>query len=391
MLKLSWDFISSSKQWTDVLRARTIRNGSMVQYSIKSSIWCGIKQHFSTVMQNVKWQVGDGRSINFWTDSWLSQSLVSLFNIPPHLHQYLKARVSDFLQDGAWIIPDILKIKYPALDFELKNISIPFFQAEDQLMWDKSESGGLSLKEAYVFHNPPGHVDHWSKLLWHKLIPPSKSILVWRIINNKLPTDDNLWLRGIVNVSMSSMCGEAAETIHHLFCSCRLAKKFWNWLASVINCGIDSDSIASILSICDKKFSSQVLDVIRACIINVFWAIWFCRNRNRFENKQIHFKTAIAMIIANVALTGNLSKGSMSSIQDFSILKSFDIVCKPGSTEAIMQVNWFPPSCNWVKCNIDGAAKGTHGTAGSGGLFRDHSAGFIGCFAANRDLSSSSC
>lgn len=39
--------------------------------------------------------------------------------------------------------------------------------------------------------------------------------------------------------------------------------------------------------------------------------------------------------------------------------------------------------CNWTKCNIDGAAKGLPGPAACGGIFRDHSAAVMGCFAAN--------
>lgn len=46
-------------------------------------------------------------------------------------------------------------------------------------------------------------------------------------------------------------------------------------------------------------------------------------------------------------------------------------------------MNWYPPSCNWVKCNSDGAALGSPGTAACGGIFGDFRATSVGCFAAN--------
>ncbi|GAU19469.1 hypothetical protein TSUD_77130 [Trifolium subterraneum] len=40
-----------------------------------------------------------------------------------------------------------------------------------------------------------------------------------------------------------------------------------------------------------------------------------------------------------------------------------------------------PPLINWLKCNIDGAAKGNPGLASCGGIFRNHEADMIYCFA----------
>lgn len=47
----------------------------------------------------------------------------------------------------------------------------------------------------------------------------------------------------------------------------------------------------------------------------------------------------------------------------------------------MVQVNWSPPPCGWIKVNSDGAAKGQHGPAGGGVIFRDKSGAILGCFA----------
>ena len=42
-----------------------------------------------------------------------------------------------------------------------------------------------------------------------------------------------------------------------------------------------------------------------------------------------------------------------------------------------------------IKCNIDGAARGSPGHAGCGGIFRDCSGPTLGCFAAYISIRSS--
>jgi hypothetical protein len=55
-------------------------------------------------------------------------------------------------------------------------------------------SGILTLKDSYIFQSPPGQKIPWAKLIWSSSIPPSKSLLLWRILHNKIPTDDCLKL-----------------------------------------------------------------------------------------------------------------------------------------------------------------------------------------------------
>ena len=45
-------------------------------------------------------------------------------------------------------------------------------------------------------------------------------------------------------------------------------------------------------------------------------------------------------------------------------------------------MTWFPPSCGFIKRNIDSAARGSPGHAAGGGIFRDSFGVFRGCFAA---------
>jgi hypothetical protein len=85
-------------------------------------------------------------------------------------------------------------------------INIPLQDKEDKLFWKHSHDGDLSVKDSYSFHCNSGQIMHWTKLIWNVFIPPSKSMVVWRRLHHKLPTDVNLALRGCHLPSMCSHC-----------------------------------------------------------------------------------------------------------------------------------------------------------------------------------------
>lgn len=185
-------------------------------------------------------------------------------------------------------------------------------------------------------------------------------------------------------VSMCSLCGKAYETADHLFLNCPFAVGIWNWLQGLLNSAIDHSSFTSLLSICDKRWSSQVHDVILAAILSSISAIWQCRNKLRFEGVSTPLPRAFNLICASASLSDQLSKGTMtSSIEDFFILRVFSVTRHAPRAPSIKEVMWHPPLCNWIKCNTDGASKGAPGWSACGGIFRDYRASFMGCFAAN--------
>jgi ribonuclease HI len=93
------------------------------------------------------------------------------------------------------------------------------------------------------------------------------------------------------------------------------------------------------------------------------------------------------MIIGSTSLSGNLTKHVFySSMSEFTILKNFKVKVHPPKAPVIKEVIWHPPILNWTKCNIDGAATST--TSSCGGIFRNHLADFIGCFAERLTLCS---
>lgn len=86
--------------------------------------------------------------------------------------------------------------------------------------------------------------------------------------------------------------------------------------------------------------------------------------------------------MAATHLTGAFSMGFTSnSLEDFKILKAFNVDGKVDKAPKIITVYWIPPYCNWIKCNTDGSARGSPGHAACGGIFRGFRGEIVGCFS----------
>lgn len=249
-----------------------------MSYHISSSIWPGLKSLLSTVQHHSSWQIGNGLNINFWTDCWLEKPVTDILNIPAELHGNLKTKVSHFLRNGSCQILNSLLQHFPVLCNDWLNITVPNDPVPDKRVWSYSSSGQLSLKDAYMFLFLAGNSLSCFKSIWKSCIPPSKSMLLWRLMHNKVATDENLRIRGCTVVSICSLCNTAVESSQHLFFDCAFATEIWNWLAYFLELKLNHSSLNSILSICFGTYSKQASHVLLAVVTYVFWGIWHCRN-----------------------------------------------------------------------------------------------------------------
>ncbi|GAU22700.1 hypothetical protein TSUD_138230 [Trifolium subterraneum] len=381
-LNLCWTILNSNNSWAKLIRDRVIRNRKIIQHHIFSSIWSSVKDEFEIIMDNSVWLLGNGEDINFWNDNWCGIPLAEQLNIPFHIRQFLCSTVSDYLVNGLWSIPLHLSLAYPTLSSIVQQISIPLDPSHDKLLWKHTDSGDLQLKDAYLFKIQQFQDLHWAKTIWSPDIPPSKSLLAWRLMHDKVPTDDNLILRGCSIVSMCSLCNKHVESSFHIFFDCEFAIKLWSWLAGCVNVTLQFTSMEDMWKLCDLNWSPQSKITLTATIINLLNSIWLARNDARFNNKSPSWRTTISIIIASTALTGNNTcKPSSNSLRDFAFLKRFRVNIHHPKAQIIKEVSWEPPLLHWIKCNIDGAACENSSIASCGGIFRNSSADFVYGFA----------
>jgi len=356
-LKLYWEFFNSSEDWARLLRSKVLRGMRVISDHIFSSLWSSFKSEVGTIQANSSWIIGLGENINFWLDNWCGDSIANHLNFPQHLQSNLTAMVSDFIDNFQWRFPRGFSLIFPSITQPVSQVSLLVEDWQDKLAWKHNNTGELSFKDSFLFKYGVGQNVHWAKYVWSPDIPPSKSFFVRRMLHNRAPTDENLMLRGSSLPSMCSSCNSQAESSPHLFFDCPFAIQLWNWLASILNFAIPFTSWSDILQILDRIWSLQCKVVIQSCLINLIYIIWFNRNQARFQDKKMHWKSVINVIIANVALSGNkTNKATVGDMLEFTILKACKVMVNPPRAPTIKEVLWSPPINTWIKVNTDGAS-----------------------------------
>lgn len=64
----------------------------------------------------------------------------------------------------------------------------------------------ISVKDAFLFKRHQSPELDWANCIWSADIPPSQSLISWRLMHDKLPTDEKLMERGCCIPSMCSLC-----------------------------------------------------------------------------------------------------------------------------------------------------------------------------------------
>lgn len=66
------------------------------------------------------------------------------------------------------------------------------------LAWNEVENGTLTIKAAYnkIAKVPANNNNKWPVFPWDADSAPTHSMLAWRLMHRKIPTDENMRLRG---------------------------------------------------------------------------------------------------------------------------------------------------------------------------------------------------
>jgi hypothetical protein len=110
--------------------------------------------------------------------------------------------------------------------------------------------------------------------------------------------------------SICSICHACAETTFHLFLQYRFASKMWYWFSSILKFPMQLNAVFDIWNICGINWTPQCKLAITACLVNILNTIWFTRNQARFQDKVIHWRSAINMIISSTIIISNNTNGA---------------------------------------------------------------------------------
>lgn len=210
--------------------------------------------------------------------------------------------MQDWLCNGVLSIPAGICVTFPDLQQLVSNIIIPDSDTADRVIWKIPDNGDLNVKQAYDFIHKPTSATGWTNLLWNKNIPPSHSMLVWRLLHNIMPTDDSFSQRGIPIISRCSLCMHSLETSQHIFFDCPFVSCIWNWLMDKFHVALPIRVMSNCLNLLKINWSPQAKVVVVSCVTSLFHQIWRARNLSRYENLKFDWKTCSSVILANAKL-----------------------------------------------------------------------------------------
>ncbi|GAU30447.1 hypothetical protein TSUD_392600 [Trifolium subterraneum] len=105
-------------------------------------------------------------------------------------------------------------------------------------VWQPALDSGYTVRGAYqlLTDHVAVPLDDATGLIWHPQVSLKVSILVWRLLRDRLPTKSNLITRGILPAA-AHLCVfgcEEAESAPHLFLSCSTFGSLWPLVSSWI-------------------------------------------------------------------------------------------------------------------------------------------------------------
>uniref|UniRef100_A0A803NVZ1 Reverse transcriptase domain-containing protein n=1 Tax=Cannabis sativa TaxID=3483 RepID=A0A803NVZ1_CANSA len=171
---------------------------------------------------------------------------------------------------------------------------------QDQMYWKSSPKGMFSVKAAYCVDQfwrfaPVKNIWKW---IWEVGIHPRILVLLWRVLNDAIPTKNRLHF---LNEKTCNLCEVEEENPLHLFFNCSFSRAIWfGGIVSIKAQHHSGDNLICIVEELVSTFSSSASGVSRCLLLNyigcVFDAIW--NKRNAFCIKNVHVSPSLALTIA---------------------------------------------------------------------------------------------
>ncbi|XP_022031380.1 uncharacterized protein LOC110932345 [Helianthus annuus] len=167
----------------------------------------------------------------------------------------------------------------------LNDVSVS--EDKDKWQWAPDNSGRFStssFKSLFSIAPDSGQMYRLWKGGW---ILSKCDIFIWRAYQDRIPTRHALARRNIPVASTECiLCGEANETVDHLFSICRIAASVWEKISEWVKIPpIFAFSFRDILSIHEGVGANRkTKDIIRGLIMIACWCIWKARNEKYFSS-----------------------------------------------------------------------------------------------------------
>ncbi|XP_071933097.1 uncharacterized protein [Coffea arabica] len=376
-MKLWWTIRQKSSLCARFMHRKYIgeQHPCLVSAAVGSATWKRVCLVRAITEDNIRWRLGEG-FIDLWYDRWLFNKPLSrqVTGAPPHF------LVAEFYTSTGWNTDRLLQIlPRPIVNIISQTLVDP--KLKDELIWAPSADGTFSVSSAWELVRQRRNMSLVCRGIWCPLLPLKISYLAWRVLSDFLPLDDKLRSRGMAMVSKCDCCGNAVESLNHIFLHGRLASAVWQHF--FLACGIPWRSFSCVSSLLVAWFQSSSngrLDHVRCVIpVVVLWFLWRSRNDARFGN--IHPVYSKVIFDANGWLVAKgaacmLNRVQLEGDMDTYFARYFRI--KPAKSFCLKAISWMKPPRGSFKLNTDASV--INGLAKGGGVIRDSEGKMLGAF-----------
>ncbi|KAK9064922.1 hypothetical protein SSX86_016305 [Deinandra increscens subsp. villosa] len=240
--------------------------------------------------------MGEGATINFWTDSWLFNEPLrlvypNLFRLEKHKWVTVSARIQ-FTNGSKTLQWEWRKSpSTPEEIAELFSLLSAIFEYDwkggsGSWKWTADSKGCFSVKAATKLMRQNNHQTSSSRMKWKGWVPLKCKIMVWRTLINRMPTKVELGRCGIILPNEYCVCCDTVpETTTHLLSGYIFTAEIWNRLEQWC-------SLTSILAFDVKDFmevpstqtkSKRKRNILRGIVFTALWSTWNERNTRIFK------------------------------------------------------------------------------------------------------------
>ena len=150
-MKLLWKLLTDKDNiWVRTITEKYLKEGNILYYnSTKGNSWqFGRLLHLRNIFQtSIGWEVGDGKSIHFWTNRWIPNTLLS--QLPNYNQQDKFETVDQYItQEQTWDINKLQQKVPPHIIKLILQIYIPKTQQEDRIIWMPNANGDFTTSSA---------------------------------------------------------------------------------------------------------------------------------------------------------------------------------------------------------------------------------------------------
>lgn len=381
LTKLGWRVLTEpTSLWSRVLRYKYCKGRCDVDMFVpkagSSNVWGGITTNSKVLCEGMRSAVGNGANTLFWDHKWAAA--VPLCEV---VTQPIPADIAGATVEEMWSHEQGWKweVFAPYLEQEhLKLIQAHELKNDpnlaDLIYWQGNSKGKFSIKSAIsIMRNDSDSIDDdcWN-MIWSAPVQQRIRAFMWVVCHDRVMGNLNRFKRNMTDNPRCAICDAREDSTLHIIRDCPMAKVIWNRLGGPAD---HAHFYHSPL----KKWVSENLNhkdeegyPVWATYFGIaLWWIWRWRNNAIFGRQDAIPIDQGAFLQVRYDETRRVIDGM------------YDVTSNGSRPKNETYIRWTPPHDGWYSLNVDGAAKGTPGPAGGGGIIRDHRGVFVSAFAAS--------